>query len=84
MSKEITHRFSATLNRPQGARIFKGTMNGCPGLSEAVFVCRELLIQNNAFEEDVTSIKITISPKRRKQNVQGMGWRAVAPNPHGG
>lgn len=66
MSKDVTHRFTATLNRPQGARIFKGTMNGCPDLSTAVFVCRELLIANQAFEDDVTSIKITISPDRRK------------------
>ena len=68
MSKDITHRFTATLNRPQGARVFKGSMAGCPGMSEAVFVCRELLLQNHAFEDDVTSIKITIFPIRRKPN----------------
>ena len=76
--KAITHRFTATLKRPQGARIFKGTMNGCPGMSEAVFVCRELLLQNRAFEEDVTSIKITIFPIRRNADMEATPPRGDA------
>ena len=65
MSK-ITYRFTATLNRPQGAHIFKGTAEGCPTLDLALLTLRELLKANNAFEPEVTSIKITISPVRRK------------------
>ena len=62
-----SHRFTATLNRPQGARVFKGTADGCRGLADALHVVSALLHTNEAFETDVTSIKITISPARRKK-----------------
>ena len=65
MSKP-THRFTATLNRPHGARIFKGTAEGCPTLDLALLTLRELLKANDAFQPEVTSLKITISPVRRK------------------
>jgi hypothetical protein len=65
MSKP-SFRFTATLNRPQGSRVFKGTMDGCRDLDMALFACRELLNQNDAFQPEVTSLKITISPTRKK------------------
>ena len=65
---ETTHRFTATLNRTQGARVFKGTAEGCRDLSDVLFVVREILHTNEAFEPDVTSLKITISPARRKRS----------------
>lgn len=55
-------RFTATLNRPQGSRVFKGNMNGCRHFPDALFVARELLLANDAFEPEVSSLKITISP----------------------
>lgn len=66
MSKQ-SHKFTAILNRPQGARIFKGTADGCRGMADALFVVRELLHDNLAFEADVTSLKISISPIRKSK-----------------
>jgi hypothetical protein len=65
-----SHRFTATLRRPQGSRVIKGTMNRCHGLDNALIVVRELLRSHDAFEENVTSLKITISPIRRKTKHQ--------------
>lgn len=64
MSENI-HRFTATLNRPQGARVFKGTAEGCPTLDLVIFTVREILKEHDAFQPEVTSLKITISPVRR-------------------
>lgn len=61
-----TYRFTATLNRKQGARVFKGTAEGCPSMSEACYVIRQILIEHEAFQPDVTSLKVTISPSRKK------------------
>jgi hypothetical protein len=66
MSKN-SHRFTATLNRPQGARVFKGTADGCRGLGDALHVVTHILHENLAFEDDVTSLKITISPARKSK-----------------
>lgn len=66
MSK-VSHRFTATLNRPQGARIFKGTADGCRGLADALHVVQHILHSNLAFEAEVTSLKITISPARKSK-----------------
>ena len=67
MSK-TSHRFTATLNRPQGSRIFKGTADGCRGLADALHVVSVVLKKHEAFETDVTSLKITISPASRKES----------------
>lgn len=64
MSKNI-HRWTATLNRPQGARVFKGTSTGCRGMDDALHVVSAILHKNEAFAPEVTSLKITISPVRR-------------------
>jgi len=64
MSK-VSHKFTVTLGRPQGARVFKGTADGCRGMADALFVCGELLRAHDAFQEDVTSLKIMISPVRK-------------------
>ena len=66
MSKN-SHRFTATLNRPHGARVFKGHADGCRGMGDALHVVREILHANLAFEDDVTSLKITISPSRKSK-----------------
>lgn len=66
MSKP-TYRFTATLNRYQGARVFKGTADGCRGLADALHVVSHLLHENLAFKDDVTSLKITISPTRKSK-----------------
>ena len=63
---KASHRFTAKLLRPEGARVFKGTMSGCPDLRSSMMVLRELLCANDAFKTSVTSIKISISPIRRK------------------
>jgi hypothetical protein len=60
------YRFTATLNRKHGARVFKGSAENCPSMSEALYVIRSILIEREAFEPDVTSLKITISPTRKK------------------
>jgi hypothetical protein len=60
-----TYRFTATLNRKHGARILKGSAENCPSMSEALYVIRAILIEHEAFEPDVTSLKITISPSRK-------------------
>lgn len=62
----MTYRFTATLNRKHGARVFKGTAEGCPSMSEALYVIRQILLEHKAFEPSVTSLKITISPSRKK------------------
>ena len=62
------YRFTATLNRPQGARVFKGISDGCRGMADALSVVRYLLHENLALTEDVTSLKITISPASRKKS----------------
>ncbi len=59
------YRFTATLNRKHGARVFKGTANGCRDMSDAIYVVRAILNKHSACEPDVTSIKITISPTRK-------------------
>lgn len=61
-------RFTATLNRKHGARIFKGTADGCRGIADAHYVVSHLLKENLAFEDSVTSLKITISPALRKKS----------------
>ena len=64
-----SHRFTATLRRPQGARVVKGTAEGCRAMGDVIYVVYELLRANDAIDESVTSLKITISPittKRRK------------------
>jgi hypothetical protein len=66
MSKP-SFRFTVTLNRPQGSRVFKGTMDGSPNLDMALFALRELLNQNAAFQPDVTSLKVTISPASNRK-----------------
>lgn len=58
-------RFTATIRRPQGARVFKGTMNGCPNFDAAILVTKELLLANKAFEDGATSIQINISPTKK-------------------
>jgi len=60
----MNFRFTATLNRPHGSRIFQGTADGCRGLADAIYVVREILQHNEAFEPEVTALKITISPSK--------------------
>ena len=59
----MNFRFTATLNRPQGSRVFKGTINGCHAV-DSLYVIRAILNSNKAFQPDVTSLKITISPSK--------------------
>jgi hypothetical protein len=60
------YRFTATLNRKHGARIFKGTADGCRDMADGFYVVSHILKSNLAFEESVTSLKITITPSRKK------------------
>lgn len=64
---KVIYRFTATLNRPQGACVFKGTADGCRGIADTLFVVGEILRKNDAFENEVSSLKITISPARKSR-----------------
>jgi hypothetical protein len=60
-------RFTATLNRPGGSRVFKGTGEGIRDYGDALFTVRALLLEHQAFAEKITSLKVTISPDKRKE-----------------
>lgn len=64
---KASHKFTVTLSRPHGARVFKGTADGCRGMADALLVCGEILRANDAFQDDVTSLKITITPPRKSR-----------------
>lgn len=56
------HRFSVTLRRPQGARMVKGTAEGCRSIGDVLYVVHELLRANDSYDPSITSMKVTISP----------------------
>lgn len=61
-------RFTATLNRPVGARIFKGDVECCRGIADGLHVVSHILHKHEALTSDVTSLKISISPTRTKKH----------------
>ena len=62
-----TYRFTATLTKRPFARTFKGSVKIIGNAIDAFGVVRELILEkDDGILEDGTSMKITITPSRKK------------------